>query len=123
MKKILYGIFIIYCIFSLIYSYCEDDDGEETIRIRHSKDCTKRVISESEQNEGGYRCCYMRQEVDTLTYKGKVYSCVVLTQSEYEDIKNFIKNKEKENGIKDVKIDCKSSYLQAGLIVLAFILL
>ena len=123
MKKILYGILIIYCLISLINSYCEDEDGEETVRIRHSKDCTSRIISEAEQNEGGYRCCYMREKVDLLTYKGKIYSCVLLNQNEYNDIKNVIKNREKENGIKDVKIDCKSSYLYNGLLIVFALLL
>ena len=123
MKKILYGIFIISCLLSFINSYCEDEDGEETVRIRSSKDCTKRTLSEYEQNEGGFRCCYKREEVDILTYKGKIYSCVLLNQNQYNDIKNFIKNREKQNGIKDVKIDCKSSYSQIGLIIFVFSLL
>ena len=123
MKKILFGILIINCLISLINPYCEDEDGEETIRIRHSKDCTSRIISEAEQSEGGFRCCYMREKVDLLTYKGKIYSCILLNQNEYNDIKNFIKSREKESGIKDVKIDCKSFYLHIGLtIVLALLL-
>ena len=123
MKKILYEIFIIYCLVSFIYSYCEVDDGEETVRIRDTEDCTKRTLSEIEQNDGGYKCCYMREKVETLTYNGKMYSCILLTQSEYKDIKNFIKNREKENGINDVKIDCISSYLHIGLIAFIFGLL
>ena len=123
MKKILCGLFIIYCLLSFINSYCENDDGEETVRIRSAKDCNKRTLSENEQNDGGFRCCYMREKVETFTYKGKLYSCIMLTQSEYKDIKNFIKNRGKENGIDDVKIDCKSSYLHIGLIAFTLLLL
>ena len=108
---------------SFINSYCQDEDGEETVRIRHSKDCTSRIISEDEQNEGGYRCCYMREKVDLLTYTGKRYSCILLDQNEYNNIKNFIKNREKQSGIKDVKIDCQSSYLHIGLLIVFALLL
>ena len=121
--KIYYEIFIIYCLITIINSLCELEDGEEEpSRIREKKDCIQRSISDEETRNGGYRCCFMRQKVDSISFKGNIYSCLLVTSEQYDNIKNLIKAKEKETGVEDVKINCKSSYLQFGLIILLLLL-
>ena len=118
----IYEILIIFCLISFIYSICEIEEGEdETRKIRDKDDCTKRTFTEEEAYNGGYRCCMMKKKMDTNLYEGDIYSCIAVSSAQYDDIKNFVKEKEKEQGVKKVKINCKSSYLHFGIII--FILL
>ncbi len=119
--KILEILFIIFCLLSLINSTCEPD--EENNKIRDKDDCVKRIFSDEEVNMQAYKCCYMRQKISDNTRKGNEYSCIFLTQNDYNNITNLIKQYEKETGIEDVKIDCGSTYLIYTIISLFLLLL
>ena len=121
--KIIYEIFIAFCLFSIINSLCQIDEGDEELsRIREKSDCNKRALSEEEVRNGGYRCCFMKQKVSTLTFSGKIYSCLLVTSAEFDNIKNIVEKYEDVRGTNDVSINCKSTYLQFGLLIFSLLL-
>ncbi len=119
--KIFNLVFITFCLISYINSTCQPD--EENNKIRDKDDCIKRTFSEDETSKSAYKCCYMKQKKDDYNFKGKEYSCITLTQNDYNNIKQVIKNLESSNVIKDVDIDCKKSNLKFSVISLRLILL
>ena len=122
--KIVYLTLILFSLFFSINPFCEVEEGdEETVKIRDKDDCIKRSLSDEEVENGGYKCCYMREEVDTISFDGKLYSCILVNQTGYENIKNLVKDREKETGVDNVKIECKSSYLQFGLFFFGLLIL
>ena len=108
-------ILITFCLLSFINSTCEPD--EENNKIRDDDDCTKRAFSEDEVANEAYKCCYLKQKVDAVTFKGNRYQCITINQNQYNYIKDLIKSYENEAGVKDVSIDCKSSYIKLGLLL------
>ena len=118
--KVLEIIFIAFCIISFVYSTCEPD--EENNKIRDKDDCIKRTFSEEESLNEAYKCCYMRQKIDSTVFKGKRYQCIAVTLNQYNYIKDLIKQYEAESGIDDVEIKCGSSYIKFGLLFLALFL-
>ena len=118
--KVLEIIFISFCVISFVHSTCEPD--EENNRIRDEDDCTKRTFSEEEALNEAYKCCYMRQKLDSTIYKGNRYQCLAVTLNDYNYIKNLIKQYEAQSGVDDVKIDCESSYIKFGLLFLTLFL-
>lgn len=63
-------------------------------------------------------CCFIKGKIDDKEVKG----CHPLTEAQYNDIKQTIKDLEKNNAKVD-KLDCKSFYLQIGIISLIFLIL
>ena len=113
-------IFISFFLFSLINSTCQPE--EENNKIREPEVCNKRAFNEEEVNSQAYKCCYMTQKVDLNSRKGKDYSCIYITQNDYNNIKELIKQYERETGIDDVDIDCKSTYIRFALLSLLILL-
>ena len=118
--KIFNLMLINFCLISYINSTCQPD--EENNKIRKDKDCINRVFSDEEKSRNAYKCCKMRAEVDSNNFKGKEYSCISLTENDYKNVKQLIKNLELDNTVKDVSIDCKSSYLKFGFLILLLLL-
>ena len=118
--KVLEIIFIAFCIISFVNSTCEPD--EENNKIRDKDDCIKRTFSEEETLNEAYKCCYMRQKVDSVDFKGKRYQCIAVTLDQFNYIKTLISDYENRAGIEDVEIDCESSYIKFGLLFLALFL-
>ena len=118
--KIFDILFISFCLIGFINSTCQPD--EENNKIRDEDDCVNRQLSDEEKNTFHTRCCYMRQKVDDNTRKGKEYSCIAITENDYKNVKKLIKQLESESGIKDVKIDCKATYIKYALLSLFLLL-
>ena len=114
--RILEAVLICIFLFQFINSECLVDE-DALVKIRDDDDCEKRSFSDEEKEEGAYKCCLVKMKVDSYTFKGKEYSCVPLTQAEYKDIKKYIKAAEKINEVKDLDIDCNSSYLAFSFII------
>ena len=80
-----------------------------------SKDC-KDLKAES----GDYKyCCFIKGKYENEDISG----CYPLKESQYNDMKQTIKDLEKKADTKVDKLDCKSFYLQLGLISLIFLIL
>ena len=98
--------------------YCDDDDYCSSQPSSPSVDECKKL-----KTGNGY-CCYYEAPKST-DKKG----CMPLSKYKYDNIKDYIKFLKKFGGEKgetedkDVKVDCKSSYLQLSLIILTLLLL
>ena len=120
MKKIFNEIIIIITLFYFINSICNTEE-DDISKIRDAEDCNRRTFTEDEITEGAFKCCLVEKKVDRIDFSGKEFSCRVLTSEEYNKVKDLKKTLEKERGVDDVDIDCKSKYLKYGL--LSFVIL
>ncbi len=96
---------LILCIFS---DECDDKDPASS-----TKECINLKTDK-------YKCCYFKGK----DKEGEASYCISLSKSDYDNIKDYIKNWEEEgkNVNLDIKkLDCKSIYLEIS--VLSFILL
>ena len=104
-----------------------------TFSATKGDDCKDRTINDDDKNKYNKKyCCYM-------TYDGYKYSnskmgtdgkeveingsCMTLTDEQHSHIKDLIKYYEVINGRVNVQIDCKSYYLQLGIISLLLFIL
>ena len=129
MKKALFLLLIALLITQL---YCDDeeeeylDDGEcdKDSGVSKVKDCESLKVG-----KGYYKCCFWDiSGKDSSGKKGEYKSCSPVTEKEYNDIKNVIKEMEdegKKNGAKsyDVSIDCDSNYISFAILSLIILLL
>ena len=126
MKKALFLLLIALLITQL---YC-DDEEEEDEGDCHKKDASKVKDCESlKVGKGYHKCCFWDiSGKDASGKKGEYKSCSPVTEKEYNDIKNVIKEMEdegKKNGAKsyDVSIDCDSNYISFAILSLIILLL
>ena len=84
-------IYQILITFALILAYIKStcEINKENSRVREEDDCVRRVLSEEEQNSDAYKCCLMKKKVNRNNFEGKEYSCIALTQYDYENIKQM----------------------------------
>ena len=108
MKKIYQTIILL---ISLLFIHSETDNCYQLDPSKKST-CHDKTVKDS----GNY-CCYLKQKFDGNT----ITSCVELSKEEKENIKEAIKAAEK-NDIKIKTLDCKSSFLEFGLLSLIFLL-
>jgi hypothetical protein len=96
---------------SLIFLSKSDDNGCDEKSAESSKDCKDIKVT-------GYHCCYLKAKDDEDEYNG----CTLITDTQYNNIKDTIKEWEKDGG--DVKkLDCKSIYLELSILIFIFLLL
>ena len=116
--KIFKQTLLIFCLLSIIKSTCSPEN--ESSKIRKDKDCRDRSFDQNEIDEGAFRCCYLEVEMDSIDFNGKKYSCVAINEAQFNNIKSYKKSMENQSGIDKVKIDCKSSYIHYGLLIVFF---
>ena len=121
MKSLEILLFISY-LFVFINSTCETDE-EDTIKYRKYADCKNRNFDSDEIYNNAYRCCYIKIETETANVDKKVHGCIAISQTQYDNLRTTIREKEAKPGVDDVKIDCESSYLIYGLYSLFLFLL
>ena len=96
--------------------YCKGEDAT------NKKDCEKlKIEGKRDDGENFTHCCYLEGETDSKDLK----ACIPLTDSEYKDIKKYIKDAENASKEKDAKIkslDCNSYYLKISLLTILLIL-
>ena len=107
MKKI-YQILIL--LISLLYIYSESC---EEINVSKKSTCHDKTVESS-----GEFCCYIKSKYNGETATG----CISLLKENKDNIKDFIKEMEKQGG-KVKSLDCKSSFIEVGLFSLIFLLL
>ena len=71
-----------------------------------------------DDRNAGYYCCYAKAKKDGVQKS----ECVFLLEEQYDEIKDYI-GSIKDQGYKDVSVECKSYYLQLGVLSLLLILL
>ena len=117
MKK---NVFLLLAILLISHSYqsqCEDKMGPS-----NKKDCNSLQV-----NEGSYKCCYVHYKGEGDGIKGEYKGCEEINQENYNRIKDYIKDMEKEakndGGKLDVKkFDCNSNYLLISIMSLILLL-
>ena len=99
------------------YIIC-DGDACEAVTDPSVDNCKKITIAE-------HHCCYYETPKDTSSPKG----CNSFSNYEYDNIKTVVKywktfgGTDEKTEDKDVKIDCKSFYLQVSSFILILLLL
>ena len=109
-----YILLILLC--SVIFIQSESLSEKCTGSASSTYDCVD-LFTDSER-AGGYYCCYEKAKKNGV----QVSDCVFLLDDDYDDIKNYI-GSIKDDGYTDVSVDCKSYYLQLGVLSLLLILL
>ncbi len=70
----------------------------------------------------GYRCCYCKGKDDDGDHSG----CLSIQKTDYENLKEFInawEEEDKDKGFKIEDFDCKSIYIELGVLILILLLL
>ena len=117
-------IFLINCLLILINTECTPDDDSllKLDKIRKFDDCDKRVTKAELLENDAYKCCYLHYKADTRNVEADIHTCCLVTQSQYDNIKDTIKNYEDSNDVDVEKLDCKGYDLQIRLLFLLLLL-
>lgn len=86
--------------------------------VESKRVCHEAPLSSAEKTLGGKYCCY-------VAYKkgdSKITACMTATQSQYDDIESFMYDL-KQKGYNNLSVDCKSHYIEFGLLGLLLLLL
>ena len=89
-----------------------DDHGCTDKSAESAKDCKDIKIT-------GYHCCYLKGKDKDGDFNG----CTVITDTQYNNIKDTIKEWEKHDDTDIKKLDCKSIYLELSILIFIFLLL
>ena len=125
MKKALYLLLALLLLSKFNCQSEEEEDYDEG-------ECKEKISSGCENlkvGKGYYKCCLFEAEFDQ-EYDGEKESklCRPITQTEYDDIKDYIKKSEDDfkNGLGfgvDISIDCASNYVMISLLSLIILFL
>ncbi len=118
-------LLIFISLFVLIKPYCEPVDDSELYsisKIRDFDDCNARTSNEELRNKGAYKCCYLFYTQDSKNIYKEVDTCVLVTQSEYDNIKDYVKRLEDRYRIDDVKIKCFGISIKFSLLLISLYL-
>lgn len=113
--KLTSKIILLFCLFEIMNS---QNSCAKTTPVTKADDCSIDSITPSslKDDEDYVHCCFVEYK------KGSRKSCIALTSYQYKNIGKFRKQYEEDYSY-DYKIDCNSSYLKIGLImILSFIL-
>lgn len=108
-------IYQLFILLVSLYIYSSNDCEQEDV----SK---KSVCHDKTVKDSGKYCCFIKAKANGKTSS----ACVSLTKEEKENIKKTIEEWEKAADVSGAKIkslDCKSSFIELGLISLIFLLL
>ena len=117
-------IIIFATLFVLIKSYCEPESDElRTLgKIRDYEDCESRTSTDELEDGGYYKCCHLYYIEDLNNVYSEVDTCLLITKSQYDNIKRFIEDYEGKYRLEKAKIHCASSNVQFSLIFILLIL-
>ena len=118
-------LLIFISLFVFIKPYCEPVDDSElysTSKIRDFDDCNARTSNDELKNMGAYKCCYLFYTQDSKNLYKEVDTCILVTQSEYDNIKDYVKKLEDRYRIDDVKIKCFGINIKFSLLLISLYL-
>ena len=118
--KLLNNIILLNILFILINSDCTPDDENivKLDKIRDYSDCERRVTSQELQENNAFRCCYIHYETETKNVEADVHTCILITHSQYNSIKDFIRNYEDKYDLDIYRLDCSGFTLKLRLLIL-----
>ena len=103
----------------LSISYVHNADGGsncEGVTASTVDECNGKMTEAFKKS--GYHCCLLKGKKNYVENS----MCKYLTEEDYNDINDYIGDIE-DSGYKDVSVDCKSYYLQIGILSLLLFLL
>ena len=124
MNKTLYLLLVL-----LLLSKFNCQDEEEELDEGECDDDLSSGCENLKVGKGYYKCCLFEFEYDKeIAGMKEGKSCEPLTKSQYDEIKDFIKDNEKKakNDIGvgvDISIDCASNYIMISLLSLIILFL
>ena len=118
------SLLIIASLIALIKSDCVPSEEElmQLKKLREYEDCASRTSKEELEDTGSYACCHLYFEHDSNNLYKEVDTCTLVTKSEYDNIKSFLKDFEKYEGNKNAKIHCFGFKVQFNILILLIIL-
>ena len=123
--KTFLNIIIINYLLILMKSKCTPDEEDLPYldKIRKYEDCGNRMDEEEEWENHAYKCCYLYYTFDSENVKSKVHTCMLITETQYNNIKDTVKNYEEQYEVEDVKIKCKCTSLKINFFYILYLLL
>lgn len=118
-------LLIFISLFVFIKPHCEPVDDSELYsisKIRDFDDCNARTSNDELKNMGAYKCCYLFYTQDSKNIYKEVDTCVLVTQSEYDNIKDYVKKLEDRYSMDDVKIKCFGINIKFSLLLISLYL-
>ena len=118
-------LLIFISLFVFIKPHCVPEDESELYsigKIRDFDDCNARTSNEELKNMGAYKCCYLFYTQDSKNIYKEVDTCILVTQSEYDNIKDYVKRLEDRNGMDGVKIKCFGINIKFSLLLISLYL-
>ena len=118
-------LLIFISLFVFIKPYCVPADESELYsigKIRDFDDCNARTSNDELKNMGAYKCCYLFYSQDSKNIYKEIDTCVLVTQSEYDNIKDYVKRLEDRYNMDDVKIKCFGINIKFSLLLISLYL-
>ena len=118
-------LLIFISLFVFIKPHCVPADESELYsigKIRDFDDCNARTSNEELKFFGAYKCCYLFYSQDSNNIYKEVDTCILVTQSEYDNIKDYVKRLEDRNGMDGVKIKCFGINIKFSLLLISLYL-
>ncbi len=118
-------LLIFISLFVFIKPYCVPKDESELYsigKIRDFDDCNARTSNDELKNMGAYKCCYLFYSQDSKNIYKEIDTCVLVTQSEYDNIKDYVKRLEDRYNMDDVKIKCFGINIKFSLLLISLYL-
>ena len=117
-------LLIFISLFLFIKPYCIPEEGElySIGKIRDFDDCNARTSNDELKNEGAYKCCYLFYTQDSNNIYKEVDTCALVTQYEYDNIKDYVKRLEDRYRMDGVKIKCFGISIKFSLLLISLYL-
>ena len=118
-------LLIFISLFVFIKPSCVPADESELYsigKIRDFDDCNARTSNDELKNMGAYKCCYLFYSQDSKNIYKEIDTCVLVTQSEYDNIKDYVKRLEDRYNMDDVKIKCFGINIKFSLLLISLYL-
>ena len=118
MSKIMKNILLFFTFLTYINSECGSTD-----EVKKKKECNNRVLSSSEKSGGGYKCCYVNSKIKAGGETTELKYCYSISEDNYNNIKDFVKNIKDMKGVKKYSIECNANYIKFFNIILIILFL
>ena len=118
-------LLIFISLFVFIKPHCVPVDESELYsigKIRDFDDCNARTSNDELKNMGAYKCCYLFYSQDSKNIYKEIDTCVLVTQSEYDNIKDYVKRLEDRYRMDGVKIKCFGISIKFSLLLISLYL-
>ena len=117
-------LIILAYLFVLIKSDCEPprDELVQLKKLREYDDCVSRTSQAELEETGMYKCCHLYYVHDSNNLYEEVDTCVLITQTQYDNIKKWIDDFESYGGYESAHIHCSGFNNHFNLLALLILL-